>query len=180
MLAYITLVHKRMLTVPTATWTQNRWQDWAYIIHWQMDLAPLGQEQLLWDAADLAQKQSWDWDAYYDQVGTARTGALAGKPMPKYPEENVPKWTMYDHGVNNAMGTKSCATWYRQSHNETEGNRSYHKLAMQDEWHGQPHGMFSADECFGGRLRRGPSVIVPPPFSFIWRIPIGTRNVSDE
>jgi hypothetical protein len=155
-LAYIKCVHKRMLTVPTATWTQNRWQDWAYIIHWQMDLAPLGQEQLLWDAADLTQKQSWDWDAYYDQVGVARTGALAGKPMPKFPEKNVPKWSMYDHGVNNAMGTKSCATWYRQSHNETEGERSYHKLAMQDEWHGQPHGMFSADECFGGRdLNRG-------------------------
>ena len=68
----------------------------------------------------------------------------------------MPKWTMWDHGVNNAMGTKSCATWYRQSHNATEGNRSYHKLAMQDMWHGQPHGMFSADECFGGRdLNRG-------------------------
>ena len=155
-LAYITLVHKRMITVPTATWTQNRWQDWVYIIHWQMDQAPLGQEQLLWDAAELTQQQSWDWDAYYDQTGIGRTGALAGKPMPKFPTENVSKWDMFDHGVNNAMGTKSCATWMRQSHNLTEGNRSYHKLAMQDMWHGQPHGMFSADECFGGRdLNRG-------------------------
>ena len=34
-LDYITLVHTRMLKTPTATWTQNRWQDWAYIIHWQ-------------------------------------------------------------------------------------------------------------------------------------------------
>jgi hypothetical protein len=39
--------------------------------------------------------------------------------------------------VNNAMGTKSCATWMRQSHNETEGNRSYKKLEMQDKYHGQ-------------------------------------------
>ena len=30
------------------------------------------------------------------------------------------------------------------------------------------------------RLRRGPSVILPPSFSFIWRIPIVTRNASDE
>ena len=57
--------------------------------------------------------------------------------MPKFPTENVPKWDMFDHGVNNAMGTKSCATWMRQSHNETEGNRSYQKLEMQDMYHGQ-------------------------------------------
>ena len=36
------------------------------------------------------------------------------------------------------------------------------------------------DMLVGGLLRRGPSVIVPPPFSFIWRIPIVTINVSDE
>ena len=31
-----------------------------------------------------------------------------------------------------------------------------------------------------GRLRRGPSVILPPAFSFIWRIPIRGTNGSDE
>ena len=31
-----------------------------------------------------------------------------------------------------------------------------------------------------GRLRRGPSVILPPPFSFIWRIPIRVTNISNE
>jgi hypothetical protein len=29
-------------------------------------------------------------------------------------------------------------------------------------------------------LRRGYSVIIPPIFWFVWRIPIGSRNVSDE
>ena len=33
-----------------------------------MDQAPQGEEQLLWDAAELTQQQSWDWDAYYEQV----------------------------------------------------------------------------------------------------------------
>ena len=33
-----------------------------------MDQAPQGEEQLLWDAAELTQQQSWDWDAYYAQV----------------------------------------------------------------------------------------------------------------
>ena len=31
-----------------------------------------------------------------------------------------------------------------------------------------------------GRLRRGPSAILPPSFSFIWRIPIETTHSSDE
>ena len=31
-----------------------------------------------------------------------------------------------------------------------------------------------------GLTSRGPSVIFPLPFSFIWRIPIGTRNASGE
>ena len=63
---------------------------------------------------------------------------------------------MFDHGVNNAMGTKSCAVWYRQSRNDSDAAASYTKLKAQDMYHGQPHGMFSADECFGGRnLNRG-------------------------
>jgi hypothetical protein len=31
-----------------------------------------------------------------------------------------------------------------------------------------------------GRLRRGPFAIIPPTFSFIWRIPIGKTKGSDE
>ena len=31
-----------------------------------------------------------------------------------------------------------------------------------------------------GRLRRGPSAILPLSFDFIWKIPIGTTNVSGE
>ena len=54
------------------------------------------------------------------------------------------------------MGTKSCAVWSRQSHNASDPLQSYIKLDMQDRFHGQPHGMYSADECFGGRnLNRG-------------------------
>jgi hypothetical protein len=54
------------------------------------------------------------------------------------------------------MGTKSCAVWYRHTKNESDKQQSYKKLQMQDDHQGQPHGMFSADECFGGRaLNRG-------------------------
>ena len=120
-----------MLTTPFTSWSQNRWQDWAYIVHWLLDQAPQGEEQALWDAAELSQQQGWDWDAYYDRTGVGRTGANKGKPMPKFAVQNVGAWTMWDHGVNNAMGTKSCAVWYRQSANATDAQRSYQKLQMQ-------------------------------------------------
>ena len=153
---YISEVTRRMATAPMTAWSQNRWQDWAYIIHWVIDQDPQGHEQMLWDAAELAQAQSWDWDSYYSRAGVGATGAFKGKTMPKFPEANVGAWSMYDHGVNNAMGTKSCTTWYRQSHSTSDAAAAAHKLYMQDQWHGQPHGMWSADECFGGRdLNRG-------------------------
>ena len=36
------------------------------------------------------------------------------------------------------------------------------------------------DVTVGGRLRRGPSAIMPPHIPCVWRIPTGTANVSDE
>ena len=157
-LAYVKEVHRRMLdpSGATATWSQNRWQDWVYIVHWLLDSAPQGQEQMLWDAAELTQQQSWDWDSYYAQNGTGSSGAFVGKPMPKFPEVDVGGWTMYDHGVNNAMATKSNAVWGRQDSSYDAAGRAATKLARQDTFHGQPYGMFAADECFGGRaLNRG-------------------------
>lgn len=116
-------------------------------VQWLLDTAPQGQEQLLWDAAELTQQQSWDWDAYYSQAGVGTSGAYVGKPIPKFPEENVGGWTMYDHGVNNAMGTKSCATWFRQSKNVSDAEKSYHKLAMQDQFHGQVNQRVQCSLC---------------------------------
>ena len=58
---------------------------------------------------------------------------------------------MYDHGVNNAQGLKWAAVWYRQSGNKTLLPYTSRMMASQLEFHGQPHGMFAADECFGGR-----------------------------
>lgn len=179
-LKYIAEAHRRMLTSPLTSWSQNRWQDWVYIIHWMMDQAPKGKEQMLWDAAELTQQQSWDWDAYYDRTGIGRTGAFVDKPVPKFALKNVGGWTMYDHGVNNAMGTKSCAVWYRQSRNISDAKASYKKLMMQDLYHGQPHGIWSADECFGGRdLNRGIEVVVGF-VKFIWLHAHAYRYQSGE
>ena len=63
---------------------------------------------------------------------------------------------MYDHGVNNAMGLKWGAVAYRLTGDPTYLAEIDKMLAMQDRYQGQPYGMFSADEVFGGRaLNRG-------------------------
>ena len=49
---------------------------------------------MLWDAAELTQRQSWDWDAYYAQTGVGTQGAYVGKTMPMFPVANVDHWDM--------------------------------------------------------------------------------------
>ena len=55
----------------------------------------MGKEQLLWDAAELTQQQSWDWDAYYDQAGVARTGALKGQKIAACKPRTISFWIFF-------------------------------------------------------------------------------------
>jgi hypothetical protein len=99
-----------MLVNATVSWSQLRWQDWVAIIHQLMDQAPQGQEQALWDAAELTEAQSWDWDAYYHRTGIGGKGALKNKTIAKFPLGDIPQyWDLIDHGVNNAQATKGPA-----------------------------------------------------------------------
>lgn len=86
---YLLEVHRRMLTVPTESWSQVRWQDFAYLAQWALDQDAQGQPQGLWDASELSQQQGWPWDDYYHQTGTGHSGAFVNKSMPKFPEANV-------------------------------------------------------------------------------------------
>ena len=108
---------------------------------------------MLWDAAQLAKTQGFDWDAYYNQDKSVTALhmhiCLYGCPVlvayrlamrfvsikskqtkrnpsqhptsfvvssstteHQFPTAGVSMWTMYDHGVNNAMGTKSGSVWF--------------------------------------------------------------------
>ena len=151
--AYVLETHRRMLVNATASWSQLRWQDWVAIIHQLMDQAPQGQEQALWDAAELTEAQSWDWDAYYHRTGIGGKGALKNKTVAKFPLGDIPQyWDLIDHGVNNAQATKGPAVWWRQNHNTSYRAEARYRIEMQDRYHGQPNGMFAADECFAGRM----------------------------
>jgi hypothetical protein len=58
---------------------------------------------------------------------------------------------MQTHGVNNAMGLKSSAVWWLFSKNPADRVGVSRQLAVLDEYHGIPNGMFSADEHYAGR-----------------------------
>lgn len=162
---YVVCVYGRMLVTPTQSWSQNRWQDWTHIVHKLMDMLQTTTVQTssnvtlqtLWDAAELAKLQGWDWNGYYARTGVGANGTgVAGQTIAKFPSRGVSAWTLWDHGVNNAMGTKSGVVWYRQSGDASDAAITQKHLEQQEAAHGQPHGMFSADECFGGRhLNRG-------------------------
>ena len=129
-LAHVKEAYRRQQTAPFASWTQNRWQDWVYLLHWLHDAAPQGQEEMLLKAADLSYQQRWDWANYY------RLDGGAGSEGPTLPNISVPAWTMWDHGVNNAQGTKWAAIWYRQSADPSLLQLTSRMVAAQLEYHG--------------------------------------------
>ena len=163
-LAHVKEAYRRQQAVPMTSWSKTRWQDWVLLLHWLWDTAPQGHEAMLRDAGELTWHQRWDWAKYYrldsNDAGeasaeVAREGEASaegdssvaeGARAPRapfvhtLPDRAVPAWTMYDHGVNNAQGTKWAAVWYRQSGDPKLLTYTRKMLEMQREWHGQPHG----------------------------------------
>ena len=59
---------------------------------------PSGQEQMLWDLAELLNQQGFDWKSWYESDS--------------FPTEAVNHTSLFTHGVNNGMACKSGAVWY--------------------------------------------------------------------
>ena len=58
---------------------------------------------------------------------------------------------MRAHGVNVAMALKTSALWSLVSGEAADRDAAIHALEVLDRYHGQPNGMFSADEHHAGR-----------------------------
>ena len=67
------------------------------------------------------------------------------------PGGELPDLAMLAHGVNNAMALKTCAFWSLLSGDPTDRDAIHRALDVLDRYHGQPNGMFSADEHYAGR-----------------------------
>ena len=89
--------YQRLFKVPLGnSWSGARWQDLVLSIHWMLDNYPDGQEQMLWDFAELMHDQGFDWDDYYDN---------------KFPNGSVSHVNLFTHGVNNAQAMKCGGVW---------------------------------------------------------------------
>ncbi len=101
MMKFLKEMYQRMFDVGLGGgWSSARWQDLVTSIHWMLEHNPSGQEQMLWDMAELVQQQGFKWNDWYGSTGgmTFPTDAVSGA-------------TMYTHGVNNGMAIKSGAVW---------------------------------------------------------------------
>ena len=101
MMKLLQCVHKRLFKTPLGfSWAGMRWQDFVLSVHWMLEHNPGGQEQFLWDHAELWQQQGYNWKAFYADTGGDR-----------FPKEAVTNARMHTHGVNNGQAIKSGAVW---------------------------------------------------------------------
>ena len=115
-----------------------RWQDLVLSIHWLLENHPDDNEQQLWDVAELAHQQGFDWNSWYTDAN--------------FPKEAVTKATLYTHGVNNGQAIKSGAVWYRQSNDTSDYQSCYERMRLLDTYHGLASGIFACDEHLAGKM----------------------------
>ena len=141
-LAHLRESYRRLSTAGPlgGNWAGSRWQDYAYVIEWAIDLVPDDAERtreltnMLWTVYG---QQSVDWEAWY-------TPAF-------FPQGDAP-WNYSAHGVNSAQSLKSGAVVFRMSGSRSAAQSSFDRLAMLDRFHGAPTGTFQADETLSDSM----------------------------
>jgi hypothetical protein len=134
---------------PLHGWGRARWAELLISLHW---LHQRTRDDRLLDLARLAREQGWDWRAHFEEF--------------RYPDrvgrDALERWRQElgggfgdvyhaTHGVNNAMGVKAPALWWRHSRDPRDRDAARLALEVLDRHHGQPSGMFSCDEHLAGR-----------------------------
>ena len=107
-------------------------------VHWLLENHPDGNEQQLWDIAELAHQQGFDWKSWYTDAN--------------FPKEAVTRATLFTHGVNNGQAIKSEGVWYRQSNDTSDYQSSYERMRLIDTYHGLASGIFACDEHLAGKM----------------------------
>ncbi|MDA2931337.1 glycoside hydrolase family 127 protein, partial [Acidobacteria bacterium AH-259-O06] len=131
---FLKAVNRQLDERPLFSWNRMRWQDGVLSIHW---LFVRTKEPWLLDLADKMERQGYNWTWHF-------------RDLPH--KEKVEKWEHESHVVNNAMGVKAPAVWYRQSGDDFDRQTAFEALRALDRYHGQATGLFTGDECFAGRM----------------------------
>ena len=131
---FLKVLDKQLDERPLFEWNKTRWQDLVLSIHWLYEQT--GEAWLL-SLADKAHRQGYDWIHHFNEM-----------PI----KERATRWTQEGHVVNNAMGIKTPAVWYRQSHNEADRATVRTAIGALDQYHGTASGVFTGDECLAGKM----------------------------
>lgn len=119
---------------PLKQWAIFRWHDEVLSILWLYNRT--GDPSLL-DLARRMHDLGHDWEAQFaDFRYTGKTARTEG--------------TLAKHGVNNAMAMKAAAVWWLLTGEKKDRESLYQMLSALDRYHGQPSGIFSADEHIAG------------------------------
>ncbi|MDE3167778.1 MAG: glycoside hydrolase family 127 protein [Acidobacteriota bacterium] len=120
---------------PLKEWAIFRWHDEVLSVLWLYNRT--GDASLL-DLARKLHQQGHDWEAQFADFKTT---------------ELVPrgKTNLSTHGVNNAMALKAAAVWWLVTGDPADRAAADTMLRALDRYHGQPNGIFSADEHYAGR-----------------------------
>lgn len=75
---------KRMRSYPMAGWSAVRWPEWSHIAHYILDTVrglSADDRQMLLEIAQLAQRQGFDWVAYYTDTSVSPSFMVDGVPF---------------------------------------------------------------------------------------------------
>ena len=120
---------------PLFEWGRHRWMDGAVSMLWLYDRTD---EEWPLDVARKLHEQGFDWQEHFTT-------------FPYHDRLNRDQLSMDTHVVNNAMGVKAPAVWYRVSKDPAAKDALYAALENLDRYHGQATGLFTGDEHLAGK-----------------------------
>ena len=131
---------------PLRDWGRQRWADELLSVLWLYNR--VGDEKLF-DLARVLGQQGRDWKSFFTNFQF--TGKVDSEQFKQYAQGGLSDFALGLHGVNNAMALKTAVVWSQVSKEEVDRKAIYQMLGVLDKYHGQPNGMFSADEHYAGR-----------------------------
>jgi hypothetical protein len=132
---------------PLNQWAVYRWADELLSVIWLYNRTA---DPRLLTLARTLHNQGADWArhfAHFEFDSKTSTRDLALEPGDREFSDRA----MRAHGVNTAMALKTSAIWSLVSRDVVDRDAVLEALAVLDKYHGQPNGMFSADEHYAGR-----------------------------
>ncbi len=119
---------------PLKEWAIFRWHDEVLSVLW---LYNRNGDRALLDLARKLHTQGHDWEAQYANFQNKEKVARGAA-------------NLSTHGVNTAMALKAAAVWYLITGEAGDRASLSQMFAALDRYHGQPSGIFSADEHLAG------------------------------